>query len=356
MSIYVDIKKNFENFSLNVQFEANSEVIALLGASGCGKSMTLKCIAGIVKPDNGVIIANGRTLFDSKSGINLPPQERNVGMLFQNYALFPNMTVRENILAVLTRTKKKAENVRDRLSALIERFYMEGLENHYPQQLSGGQQQRAALARIMASAPGIIMLDEPLSALDSYLRWQLELELMQMLDEFGGTTIFVSHSRDEVYRICDKVCPMTEGCARAVYNTKKLFESPNSLTACLLSGCKNYSRAEKRDGKQLYALDWKAELFCSAPIPGNIAYIGVRAHYIRRAKNEETENVIACRVLRVIEDMFSVIITALPVGVNSRRDFSCIRMELPRDETDGIEAGDDIKIIIKPDDIIPLTK
>lgn len=355
MSIYVDIKKNFGAFSLDVQLEAKDEVMALLGASGCGKSMTLKCIAGIVKPDKGVIIANGRTLFDRKKGINLSPQERNVGMLFQNYALFPNMTVRENLMVVLRRAKKSGD-AGVRLKALLERFYIAELENHYPQQLSGGQQQRTALARIMASEPGIIMLDEPLSALDSYLRWQLELELMQMLDEFGGTTIFVSHSRDEVYRICGKVCPMTGGCARATYDTKELFDSPHSLTACLLSGCKNYSRVEKRAGNIVYALDWKTELTCSAQLPDDITYIGVRAHYVSPAQDGETENVITCRVLRVIEDVFSVIITALPAGVHSQRDFSRIRMEMSGREADGIKVGDELKIVVRSGNIIPLTK
>lgn len=355
MPIHVDIRKKLGDFILDVQFEAEDEVMALLGASGCGKSMTLKCIAGVVKPDSGVIIANGRALFDSERGVNLSPQERNIGMLFQNYALFPNMTVRENIMTVLTRAKK-ASDPGGRLRSLLGRFYLEGLENHYPQQLSGGQQQRAALARIMASEPGVIMLDEPLSALDSYLRWQLELELAQVLEEFGGTTIFVSHNRDEVYRICGKVCPMTEGNARGVYGTKELFESPNSITACLLSGCKNYSRAEKRGDKLLYAEDWNTLLTCDAPIAEDMAYIGVRAHYIKPAKNGESGNVVSCRVLRVTEDMFSTIVTTAPEGVRTLRDFSRIRIELPREEAAGIKAGDRIDIVIKPEDIILLTK
>lgn len=355
MSLLIDIKKSFGSFSLDVQFEANNEVMALLGASGCGKSMTLKCIAGVVKPDSGVIVSNGRTLFDSKKRINLPPQQRSVGMLFQNYALFPNMTVKENLLAVLTRAKK-AKNGEARMRRLISRFYLEGLENHYPQQLSGGQQQRAALARIMANDPEVIMLDEPLSALDSYLRWQLELELMQMLDEFGGTTVFVSHNRDEVYRISKKVCPMAAGRASGVHSTKELFETPRTLTACLLSGCKNYSRVEKRGEKLLYAKDWNTELVCSEPVTCDISCVGVRAHCVSPAKDGESENVIRCRVLRVIEDLFSVIITTLPLGADPRRDFSRIRMELPPQEARGISAGDVIGLVIKPENILPLSE
>ena len=157
MSIYVNIKKSYGNFKLNVEFEADNEILALLGASGCGKSITLKCIAGIEKPDEGQIILDGKTLFDSNKKINLSPQKRNIGLLFQNYALFPNMTVEENIAIVI----KKAKNIKQKIiSDLILMFHLEGLEKHFPPQLSGGQQQRVAIARILASEPNILMLDK----------------------------------------------------------------------------------------------------------------------------------------------------------------------------------------------------
>jgi len=244
VSIYVRIKKSFGAFALDVFFEAGDETVGLLGASGCGKSMTLKCIAGIVRPDEGTIVVNGVTLFDSERRINLPPRKRHVGLLFQNCALFPNMTVRQNILSVLPRRSGQNES---RLASLVERFYLGGLENHYPAQLSGGQQQRAALARIMATDPSILMLDEPFSALDSYLRWMLEGELLRILEEFGGTTLFVSHNRDEIYRLCRRVCTMNRGRNEEVRTVGELFESPNTLASSLLSGCKNYSRIERLD-------------------------------------------------------------------------------------------------------------
>ena len=165
MSISVDIEKNLGAFRLDVHFSAGSEVIALLGASGCGKSMTLKCIAGIEKPDRGRIVVNDVTLFDSEKGVNLTPQQRHTGLLFQNYALFPNMTVLQNIRAGARRERdggKRAsitENV-------IKSFGLTNLVKCYPHQLSGGQQQRVALARILVSDPGVLLLDEPFSALD----------------------------------------------------------------------------------------------------------------------------------------------------------------------------------------------
>ena len=135
--------------------------------------MTLKCIAGIEKPDKGKIVLDGVTLFDSEQHINLPPQKRRVGYLFQQYALFPSMTAEQNILCALTCSSR--EDRKEKFAALLRTFRLEGLEKKLPAQLSGGQQQRVALARILASEPQAILLDEPFSALDSYLKWELEL-------------------------------------------------------------------------------------------------------------------------------------------------------------------------------------
>ena len=153
--------------------------------------MTLKCIAGIEKPDRGTIALDGRVLFDSEKHINLTPQQRRVGYPFQQYALFPNMTAAQNILCGIhtgSRTEKK-----ETLAALLRTFRLEGLEKKLPAQLSGGQQQRVALARILASEPQAILLDEPFSALDSYLKWELEFELGELLGAFDGPILWVSH-------------------------------------------------------------------------------------------------------------------------------------------------------------------
>ena len=358
MSIYVDIKKNFGTFELAVKFRADDEIVALLGASGCGKSMTLKCIAGIVKPDEGVIAVDGVTLFDSSKRVNLPPQKRRVGLLFQNYALFPNMTVEQNIKAVL-KLNRKARTDPDtnvRFVSIMEKFYIAGLENHYPAQLSGGQQQRVALARIVASDPSIIMLDEPLSALDSYLRWQLEGELLKTLEEFSGTTLYVSHNRDEVYRLCRKVCVMNRGSTEKMRTVSELFESPDTLASSLLSGCKNYSRVERCGERKVFARDWGVELACNTTVMDNIRYVGVRAHFISPAKSDRAGivNAFDCTVERVIDDVFGTIVNLRPRGMNSTHDFSTLRMELPKNEAKGIQNGDDITITMAPHDIMLL--
>ena len=191
MSLYVDIEKRLGVFRLQSKFEVADETLALLGASGCGKSVTLKCIAGIMTPDRGRIVLNGRVLFDSEKKIALTPQQRRVGYLFQQYALFPNMTVEQNILCGI-RAGSRSEK-RSLAAEKLRMFRLEGLEKKYPAQLSGGQQQRVALARILCSEPQAILLDEPFSALDSYLKWNLELELSDLLAGFHGPILWVSH-------------------------------------------------------------------------------------------------------------------------------------------------------------------
>ena len=222
MSLLVDIKKDFGRFRLDAAFETDSgSVMGLLGASGCGKSVTLKCVAGIEKPDEGRIVLDGRVLFDSAKRIDLTPQQRRVGYLFQNYALFPNMTLAQNIAVGVRDRAKRKETV----ARLVKAFYLEGSEGKYPRQLSGGQQQRTALARILASEPEALLLDEPFSALDSYLKWQVELELAELLDTFPGPVLFVTHDRDEVHRLCGRVCVLDSGRAQEVRSVEELFSA-----------------------------------------------------------------------------------------------------------------------------------
>ncbi|MDR1511067.1 MAG: ATP-binding cassette domain-containing protein [Synergistaceae bacterium] len=352
MSIYARIKKNLGSFALDVEFDASDEVMGLLGASGCGKSMTLGCIAGIVRPDEGLIVSGGVTLFDSKKGINLPPQKRSVGLLFQNYALFPNMTVEENIMAVLSRGARKEASAT--LHSLAAKFHFAGLEKRYPSQLSGGQQQRVAIARIIASGPTAIMLDEPLSSLDAYLRWQMESELVAALEEFGGTTLYVSHDRGEIYRICSKVCVIGGGKSEAVRTVDELFKSPDTLASARLSGCKNYSRAKLIGEGYINAVDWGVTLKCTLPAEKAL-FIGVRSHYVSLWRDESDENTFTCRVIRVKQDVFSTIVILRPKDAQDGA-YSKIVMEFAKDAYPEIKNGDTIRVVIKPADIMPLSK
>ena len=305
LSLFVDIEKSFPDFKLSVQLESENDVIALLGSSGCGKSLTLKCIAGIVKPDKGCIKINSKTVFDSASKTNVPPQKRHVGYLFQNYALFPTMTVWNNIFSVIKKPPKQRHVVVDEM---IEKFQLDGIKYLYPQQISGGQQQRAALARILVSEPEILMLDEPFSALDTNLRWSVEQEISEVLSEFDGTTVFVSHNRDEVYRLCDRVAIMNNGSIESTGDKESIFDSPKTLAAASMTGCKNISAAEKRGEYKVYARDWDAELETTQPVPDNVQYVGVRAHHFRLTDlTSQGDNIFKCNIQKVIEEPFEYV-------------------------------------------------
>ncbi len=278
MSLIVDIRRQLGSFSLDVNFEAEPGVTCLLGASGCGKSFTLKCIAGIEKPDSGHIELDGRVLYDSEKHINLPPQKRQVGYLFQNYALFPNMTVRQNILCGLHREKERT--LRDRkVKEIVETMQLGGLENHKPAQLSGGQQQRVALARIMVNEPKLLMLDEPFSALDAHLRDALKIEMRDMLHIFGKEVLMVTHSREEAYNMSSRIAVMDKGRLLTIKDTKELFADPGSIPGALLTGCKNIAAAQKTGEYEVTVPEWGLRLQTAKPVQDNLCAVGIRAHY-----------------------------------------------------------------------------
>ena len=278
MSLIVNIKKNLGSFRLDVSFEAENGITCLLGASGCGKSMTLKCIAGIEKPDEGHIELDGRVLFDSEKKINLSPQKRNVGYLFQNYALFPNMTVRQNILCGLRKEKDKAKK-EEKLRRMLQMLQIEELEHRKPDQLSGGQQQRTALARILVTEPQLLLLDEPFSALDGHLRDLLKIELRDLLNRYGKEVLMVTHNRDEAYNMSRAVGVMDQGQLLLMKPTKELFADPGSIQAARMTGCKNIAAAEKTGEYTAFVPEWGIELQTAQPLRDELKAIGIRAHY-----------------------------------------------------------------------------
>ena len=347
MSLLIDIEKRLGSFHLQVQLQAQDEVTALSGASGCGKSMTLKCIAGIVTPDRGRIVLNDRVLFDSAAHIDLPPQRRRMGYLFQNYALFPTMTVEKNILCAIpgSKTEKGAA-----LSDAVRRFRLEGLEHHYPAQLSGGQQQRVALARILCAKPEAILLDEPFSALDSYLKWQLELELSDLLAAFRGPILWVSHDRGEVFRNCKRVCVLDQGSSQGTFTLRQLFHEPETEAAARLSGCKNIVEAVPA-GSAVTLPAWGLTLSCGKPVPADICQAGIRARHVMTVP-EGTPDAFYCTVERVIQDVFTTIVLLRPEGAASGAPL--LRMELERDDWRRLNRPEGLWIAIQPRDILLL--
>lgn len=289
MSVKVEIRRKLDSFRLDICFQSDSRRIGILGASGCGKSMTLKSIAGIETPDEGHIEVEGRTLFDKAGKINLKPQKRNVGYLFQNYALFPTMTVEKNIAAGLKGDKQETET---RVKEMVEKFQLNGLEKRLPGQLSGGQQQRVALARIMAYEPDVILLDEPFSALDMHLKDQLQQQLIRMLEGYEGTVIMVSHNRDEVYRFSEELLIIDQGSIAAAGRTEEIFANPVSREAARLTGCKNLSRAVRRDAHTVEAVYWGICLHTHSEIPEYTEWLGYRAHDFIPVWGKRGENMI----------------------------------------------------------------
>jgi ABC-type sulfate/molybdate transport systems ATPase subunit len=283
MRLLVDIKKKLKGFRLEIAFEADQDILGILGASGSGKSMTLRCIAGIETPDEGKIILNDRVLFDSKRGINLPCQQRRVGFLFQNYALYPHMTVTKNIgfaLSGLSSIRRE-----EKVKKAISMMQLEGLENRYPVQLSGGQQQRVALARALVIEPEVLLLDEPFSALDEFLRNQMVNQLMSSLSDYNGVTLFVTHNMEEAYRLCKRILVLDHGRKEVCGERDEIFVHPSTLPAAQVTGCKNISTAKNLSDGMIEAKEWGISLWAGEERTG-VAHVGIRANHLRRAEGQ----------------------------------------------------------------------
>ena len=324
MSLEVYFKKRLSNFTLSCHFNAGAGVTALLGASGSGKSMTLKCIAGIEKPDEGRIILDGKTLFDSEKRINLPPQKRHIGLLFQDYALFPNMTVRQNVSAGMGRKPDPGL-----IEQYLARFQIEEYADEYPGKLSGGQKQRAAMARLMAAKPEVILLDEPFSALDSHLKWQLELEMKSSLSEEKCPVIFVTHDRDEVYHLAENVCCMDQGATEEPRELHDFFRDPGTKTAARLSGCKNIGPVESSAGDHLLT-DWGIRIPGTVTVPAGCSWAGIRAHYMYTVPSTPEDIRIPVINPLVQEDPFEWTLFFQPSSPGKPLQWKVPKPEMPR--------------------------
>ncbi len=339
MSLTVDIEKKLSSFILKVSFETGNESVSLLGESGCGKSMTLKCIAGIEKPDRGRIVLDGRVLFDSEKGIDLPPQERRVGYLFQEGALFPNMSILDNVICGI-REKSTQREKEKTAREMLARMHLSDTEKRRPDSLSGGQRQRAALARILVNKPEILLLDEPFSALDAHLRFELERVVSDTIRELKKPAILVSHNRDEAFRITDKIAIMKDGAIETVGERHSVFADPQTVYAARMTGCKNVAAAvyiyerhgdssfvsgadRQRDSSfvsesedkrtvpmsSVYVPDWGIEL----TVPRSdrtVNAVGIRMHDIILGRGDTNE--FCCRVEEEIENPFSYTIMVTP--------------------------------------------
>ena len=311
MGLDMHIENDLSSFKLITKFTQSQGILGLLGASGSGKSMTLKAIAGLIKPTKGYIKLNDKVLFDSKNKINLKPQERKVGLLFQNYALFPHMNVSENIEAGIMNIDKNKRKAL--VEEYIKRFKLTGLEKHYPKELSGGQMQRVALARTLITNPDILLLDEPFSALDVNLKSAIERDLISILKDYKGIVLYVTHDISEAYRICDEIIVYDKGTACAKSNKHDLFNFPKSITEARLTGCSNVFKGIKTNSNTIYAKNLGYEFKVNATLPDNISHIGIRSHNIITFNindiNEHNlnidDNIHKFKIVNIIQNPFS---------------------------------------------------
>ena len=243
--IFLDIKKSFDDpgreapFHLGIRLEMpeDSRTLVLFGASGSGKTLTLHCLAGLVRPDAGRIVVDGNVLYDSEQGICVPARRRRIGYMFQDYALFPHLTVRRNVEFALDKTKRTlfgrpSPAARKSVDELLERFEVGHLAERYPREISGGQRQRVALARALITAPRMLLLDEPFAALDPLLRVRMRREIRALLDEWNIPVVLITHDPADVDAFADSLAVYRNGMIRHVlddYPARRASE-PDALS------------------------------------------------------------------------------------------------------------------------------
>ncbi|WNF36964.1 ATP-binding cassette domain-containing protein [Bacillaceae bacterium IKA-2] len=321
----ITIKKQLGSFNLDVDFQAKKGIVGILGPSGCGKSITLQAIAGLLKPDSGKVSIGERVLFDSEQKINIPARDRKIGYVFQNYALFPHLSVAENIGYGLKKLSKQDKE--KKVNNMIETVQLTGLEGRYPNELSGGQQQRVALARTLVTEPDILLLDEPFSALDQHVKQLLELELLEIIKRnFSGVVLFVTHNIEEAYRLCDHLCLYNDGKNIQFDEKDRVLQTPINKEAAKIVGCKNIFPIEQF--KQHCR-----EIQINSSLSGNKKYIGIHSYHATFVKNENSENTYPYEVVSIIESIDHSTVTVSVAGLH-------IKVDVPKLMVKGISSGD----------------
>ena len=305
MDLSFDFKKRLGSFDLHAALDYDiNGILGILARSGSGKSVTLKCIAGLIKPDSGYIRLDGETLFDSFNRTDLPPQKRRIGYMFQSFALFPDMTVEENIKAGmhdLDAGKKQSLS-----SDLISIMGLESVTRQLPSQLSNGQKQRTALARMIGNRPRIALLDEPFSSIDQYLKEKLIYEVKQVLEHYGINAVLISHDRDEIYKMCSDTAIIADGRILTAKPTQDMFMDPGYLEASILTGCKNNLSCVRESDFSVSIPSIDTVFITDKHVDQDISYVGIRAHSFD--PNCES-NRFRIRVTGELSDTFERIIT-----------------------------------------------
>ncbi|MGH9715744.1 MAG: sulfate/molybdate ABC transporter ATP-binding protein [Candidatus Acidiferrales bacterium] len=308
MTLEVQISKRLPDFTLEVAFSAENAPLAILGPSGAGKSMLLRCIAGLERPERGRIVIGERVLLDTQTRVNVATRNRRVGLLFQHYALFPHRTVAENIAFAML--DMPPDRRAQRVQTLLRRAHADELGHRYPRQLSGGEQQRAALARSLAIDPDVLLLDEPLSALDTHLRSQTESQLQELFAAYQRPTLLVTHNIEEAYRLSGKLLVLSRGRVAAYGDKEEVFRRPPTLEVARLTACKNFSRARLISTGLVEALDWGCQIRVAHALAQAPAHVGIRAHHIDFVESSavagDRDNTFPCWLVRSSETPFRI--------------------------------------------------
>ncbi|MBS7528442.1 sulfate/molybdate ABC transporter ATP-binding protein [Fusibacter paucivorans] len=355
MGIDIRIQKTYKNFKFDINMHNDAKMLGVLGPSGAGKSMLLKCIAGLVKPDDGKVVIGNRVLYDSEKNIDLPPQERRVGFLFQNYCLMPHLNVFDNIAFGPSVSGQKYD--RQRIDMLMEKFQLTSLAQRRPSEISGGQQQRVALARALAVEPDILLLDEPFSALDNHLKVHMIQQMLEDLSNYQGMVIMVSHNIDEAYRLCDTIAVIHSGKMIDCGEKRMLIDHPKTASSARITGCKNIAPAMRINNTQIAVPNWGIELKTASSFMYTHGIAAVRANFIRMAAGTERENIFSICIRRTIETPFRVTLIfsfsdAHENGQNEQNGL--LHWEIGRDLWETVQGQASLKIHIPPESALYL--
>jgi molybdate transport system ATP-binding protein len=351
----VKITRTLPGFKLDLNFSINQEILAILGPSGSGKTMTLQCIAGLFKPDEGFIKLNDKVLLDTANKINLKPRVRRVGFVFQNYALFPHLTVEDNIAYGVRHLTK--EQIRSKITGLMGKMHISTLGHRYPRQLSAGQQQRVALARAIAPEPEVLLLDEPFSALDSQVKERLELELLNLQDFYKGNILFVTHDLAEGYKLASKIAVYESGHIVQCDYKNNVIESPATRTVARLTGVRNIMKGTIRSITGITVKVAVPELggilnVVKPDISGfsvnQSVTIGIRPEYVHIV-DHNADNTFLCKADRIVEGVS--LINCFFHTVSDKENKHWIEVSLHKFHAPLIKEGHECYVFMPPEHI-----
>jgi len=319
------------------------EFVCFLGPSGCGKTTILRMITGFETLTSGNIVYDGKVIND------IIPQKREFGIVFQSYALFPNMTVNENIAFGLKMRKMPQDLIDERVIEMLKLIGLTGWEGHYPSQLSGGQQQRVALARSLAIEPSILLLDEPLSALDAKIRVRLRTVIKKLQQELGITLIYVTHDQEEALSLADRVVIMRDGQIRQVGSPFEIYKEPKTSFIAEFVGTSNFISGTKKDGKVKFG-QLELTVLNLEDVEGENVHLAVRPENVELVDvTISSEQCVSSNVFEVIAEVITFLGAVVRIAFFLEGETTIVDISEKDFEKMGLKRGEKIKVYFPPD-------